>query len=504
MKRVPLLAAAVVLFAGCASIAPPAELKAPPGDPVPCKVAVAPLLYEVPALAEGESAGVIPMLQSDLYNEIYNTLNNFSAFSKLYEIETAESKSFLTPKEYKLDAYIKQAAGKGADMLVTFSVKNYKTYYRGTNGSHFSSIALWVALWWPSWFIADETYGSVIDVEMKVYSTKREKLEPVFTRLIRAKKEFDLDDFQRGWQFWGIIRVPGSLDESSWKQISDIITPHAVRELKSRLITCTRGQEFRKEVMKHVEKIKGEAMALVIGVNDYENKDVPDLAFAEQDAREIENLVRSGGDFKQANIISLSGSKATAKAARAALAKIFDNQLASRPRVFIYLACHGLAVNGKTAFALADYNPADTKTALTLDELAAHFDRLPADNLVFITDAGFSKNENARGLSSSEDAEKISTSELVRIASAPGRAVLFAASPGQPSAVISKKKHGLFTYFLLSGAQGRADENSDGKITLKEIYDYLSARRFERQAKVLHVKQKPFIKGDATAFKVNK
>lgn len=37
-----------------------------------------------------------------------------------------------------------------------------------------------------------------------------------------------------------------------------------------------------------------------------------------------------------------------------------------------------------------------------------------------------------------------------------------------------EKKHGLFTYFLLKAFQGDADANHDGKVTIKELRDYLT------------------------------
>ena len=54
---------------------------------------------------------------------------------------------------------------------------------------------------------------------------------------------------------------------------------------------------------------------------------------------------------------------------------------------------------------------------------------------------------------------------------------VFTASTGaQISSGYVSKRHGLFTYYLLKGLHGGADTNKSGKISVKELYKYISPK----------------------------
>jgi uncharacterized caspase-like protein len=50
---------------------------------------------------------------------------------------------------------------------------------------------------------------------------------------------------------------------------------------------------------------------------------------------------------------------------------------------------------------------------------------------------------------------------------------LNATSTGQISNAYPEKEHGLFTYYLLRGLKGEADEDHDGWTSMKEMYGYV-------------------------------
>ncbi len=43
----------------------------------------------------------------------------------------------------------------------------------------------------------------------------------------------------------------------------------------------------------------------------------------------------------------------------------------------------------------------------------------------------------------------------------------------QTSSTIKEAKHGIFSYYLMKGLQGDADQNENNKITNQELSDYL-------------------------------
>ena len=44
---------------------------------------------------------------------------------------------------------------------------------------------------------------------------------------------------------------------------------------------------------------------------------------------------------------------------------------------------------------------------------------------------------------------------------------------GQASNSYPERKHGLFTYFLLSGLRGDADKDGDGWVSMEELFEYV-------------------------------
>ena len=62
-------------------------------------------------------------------------------------------------------------------------------------------------------------------------------------------------------------------------------------------------------------------------------------------------------------------------------------------------------------------------------------------------------------------------------------------------------KHGLFSYYLMKGLEGNADNNDDEKITTGELQDYILSKVPE-QAKRLGRKQTPVFEGDTNQILV--
>lgn len=58
----------------------------------------------------------------------------------------------------------------------------------------------------------------------------------------------------------------------------------------------------------------------------------------------------------------------------------------------------------------------------------------------------------------------------------PTNFTIFSASSGRQTAkVLKEAKHGLFSYYLMKGIEGKADLNSNGEITTEELHNYISA-----------------------------
>ena len=73
--------------------------------------------------------------------------------------------------------------------------------------------------------------------------------------------------------------------------------------------------------------------------------------------------------------------------------------------------------------------------------------------------------------------------------------VLSATSSSQVSGALKEKEHGLFTYYLLKGMSGKADENKDNSLDIKELSNYI-IKEVKDQAALSGREQTPQIIGD--------
>jgi uncharacterized caspase-like protein len=64
-------------------------------------------------------------------------------------------------------------------------------------------------------------------------------------------------------------------------------------------------------------------------------------------------------------------------------------------------------------------------------------------------------------------------------------------------------KHGIFSYYLMKGLEGDADENKDGTITIGKLQNYL-AEKVPRFAMKMNRTQQPQLVGDGGRVLVSK
>ncbi|KAF0125873.1 MAG: protein kinase [Elusimicrobia bacterium] len=221
-----------------------------------------------------------------------------------------------------------------------------------------------------------------------------------------------------------------------------------------------------------------DAVAVVIGVQNYKNRDVPSVAYALNDARLFrEYLVRALG-YREGNIILLQDPT------KADLEKVFGTsenpagQLADyvkkgKSDVFIYYTGHGAPdVRSRQAYLVpSDADPDYVKLGgyplgVFYDNLA----RLPARRVSVVLDTCFSGQSDGGALIS-----RASPLRVEPVVPGSGKIEVFASSKADEiSSWYPEKRHSLFTYFFLKGLQGEADKNGDRSITAAELDEYLS------------------------------
>lgn len=225
--------------------------------------------------------------------------------------------------------------------------------------------------------------------------------------------------------------------------------------------------------------------AVVIGVERY--SDLPDAAFAEHDARAVrDHLVALG--YPERNIVSLLGADATHSALVANLETWLANNAREDSSVLVYFSGHGSPdAEGNAYLVPWDGNPSYLKeSAYSLRRLYQTLGRLPARRVLVALDACFS---GAGGRSVLVKGARPLVNRVRMGDEGSGKVVtLAAAGPDQISGTIDAEGHGLFTYYLLSGLNGAAKDES-GRITAQSLYEYAApsvqdaARRDNREQK---------------------
>ncbi len=227
------------------------------------------------------------------------------------------------------------------------------------------------------------------------------------------------------------------------------------------------------------QRITGEKYAVVIGISKFKNSlaGIPNLKYADKDAAAFEHFLESpaGGSFPRENIKTLYDEEATSQSIRSALLTFLTKP---RPQdlVVIYFAGHGAADpnDNRNLYLLAyDSDPDDMGgTAFPMVEFQEVFDRVvKARHVVTFIDACHSYGISGERASSKQN--NLVNQYLERFASAADRAVITASDVSELSLEGTEwgGGHGVFTYYLLEGLEGKAGSST---VTAGQLFAYLA------------------------------
>jgi len=222
--------------------------------------------------------------------------------------------------------------------------------------------------------------------------------------------------------------------------------------------------------------------AVIVGVSEYQNSGIPSLKYADKDAEAFASFLQrpQGGGFDSDHMRVLLNKDATLANIKDALIN-FLSQAIDMDLVIIYFAGHGAPEPGRpqNMYLLTyDSNPnALGTTAFPMWDIQTVLARyITAKRVVVFTDAchsgGISVEFATRGLGVSET--NLVNQYLTDLAKSKEGIVVFTASAaGEVSQEYSEFGHGVFTYFLLQGMEGKADYNNDYTVTINELMQYV-------------------------------
>jgi len=211
--------------------------------------------------------------------------------------------------------------------------------------------------------------------------------------------------------------------------------------------------------------------ALIVGVAGYKNLPATaQLEYSERDADAIYSVLISpeGGNFRAENVHRLSGAKATLANIKQELESWLPSVAKEDDRVIIYFAGHGFVQGGRAYLAPYDLDPRNIPgTGYPMDTLGSVAgSKIKAKWKVLVTDSCHSG-----AITPDADAAQYNRSLLDLSRSM----FSLTASRDRERSFESKDwggGHGIFTYYVVKGLEGSADEDGDGIVTADELANY--------------------------------
>jgi formylglycine-generating enzyme required for sulfatase activity len=238
--------------------------------------------------------------------------------------------------------------------------------------------------------------------------------------------------------------------------------------------------------------------ALLIGVGQYQDRRIPKLPACSNDAQRLQELLidPSVGMFKPENVTLLIDDKATRIAVVAALdklARVADKE----DLVVVFFSGHGAVDERGRSYWVMHNSKIDSlrATAFSETEISELLDEIRTIRLVTLIDACYSAaTAEIGGAKSLVDLQKIYPDFQGE-----GRVAITASKGDQLSVVISDKNHpgfghSAFTYHVIEGMKGTGDADTDGIVTVSELWGYVKDRT-EATARQQGGEQKPQLKG---------
>ncbi len=225
---------------------------------------------------------------------------------------------------------------------------------------------------------------------------------------------------------------------------------------------------------------KGRRVALLVGVNEYTNRNLENLKYAERDITELAAVLKSAGFEVRVLLGSADGTKAATRLnIEAAFAAVL-NGVGKADTVLLGFAGHGQQLFTKVKgpdgresvkeipfFCPKEAVPADPTTLVSLSEVLKTLDERGGGHNLLLVDACRNVVDPNRGSRGGIDGTRVEIQGI-------GTAAFFSCSPRQRAMETDKAGggHGVFFHFVIEGLKGEA-RNRKGQVTWDQLIPYV-------------------------------
>ena len=211
---------------------------------------------------------------------------------------------------------------------------------------------------------------------------------------------------------------------------------------------------------------------LVIGIEKYQNAKL-NLRYVRRDAQALYDVMvaQDCGLFPKENVQLLLDEEATHPGIRRAFSKLIRDAN-TEDTVWIFYAGHGAVEGDETYWVTHDADIHDLFGSALPSRAISHFlTRISAKRVVTFLDcchAEATVQEGARQVLTADEAFAAFKGE--------GRFTVCSCEGDQKSVELKDEQHGAFTYHLVEGLKGAADEAGQGVVLAEDLWKYLEDR----------------------------
>ena len=234
--------------------------------------------------------------------------------------------------------------------------------------------------------------------------------------------------------------------------------------------------------------------AVVVGISDYKDANIPDLKYADADAQSFYHFILSpvGGSFRKENVLLLKNEQATLKNVKIAITHFLE-KTKEADLVALFMVCHGGPDRSGNLYLLMHDSDLENVSATAYGMESVHADiqkSISAKRLIFFADVCHVNGFSVGGAGAKGGSNSINVAISSLKTDKEGWDVISASHVGEVSAESGQwgGGHGAFTYYLLEGLKRNADVagNNNGIVTLPEAFDYLAEKVKRATTNVQH------------------
>lgn len=213
-----------------------------------------------------------------------------------------------------------------------------------------------------------------------------------------------------------------------------------------------------------------------VGISNYKNS-AYNLQYADADAKAMAQTFASIYSVPQSQMRVVVNAEATATGIKSAFSSI-RQYVGPQDGVIVYFSGHGmdypLPSGGKMGYLVPFEGNMDDPftTCLDMDVIRKMADLLRAKHVIFLVDSCYS------GIAGSQKsvASTAAMAEVAAMSQLPARQLITAGRGTERALELPHLQHSAFTYWLLNGLRGQADQNKDGFVLASELFMYLNPK----------------------------